>query len=156
MNLEEIKRILQLMEENKLVEFEYEEEGRKLKLRRAEDRPALAPLSIGVPAPSGLASQAPQAASTPGPGAGGASRPANQIEFKSPLVGTFYRSAKPDSEPFVNSGDKVGAEKVLCIIEAMKVMNEIKAETAGTVREILVKNGQAVEFGEPLFLIEKE
>ena len=156
MNLDEIKRILQLMEENKLVEFEYEEEGRKLKLRRAEDRPAPAPLSIAVPGPAALASQAAQAALMPAPASVGATRPANQVEFKSPLVGTFYRSAKPDSEPFVNAGDKVGAEKVLCIIEAMKVMNEIKAETAGVVREVLVKNGQAVEFGEPLFLIEKE
>ncbi len=149
MNLDEIKRILQLMEENKLVEFEYEDEGRRLKLRRADDRPVHAPVSIAAPAPAAPV-VAPAAASTE------VARPANVAEFKSPLVGTFYRSSKPDSDTFVSVGDKVGPDKVLCIIEAMKVMNEIKAEIGGTVREILVKNGQAVEFGELLFLIEKE
>ena len=147
MDLDEIKRILQLMEENKLVEFEYEDEGRRVKLRRAEDRPLQAPVSIAVPA---------AAAQAAAPAPAEAARPSNVVEFKSPLVGTFYRSAKPDAEPFINVGDKVNAEKVVCIIEAMKVMNEIKAEMAGTVRDILVKNSQAVEFGEPLFLIEKE
>ena len=151
MNLDEIKSILQLMEANKLVEFEYEDDGRRLKLRRAEDRPIAAavpmaaPIAIPVAAPAAAAAAPVEAA-----------RPANVAEFKSPLVGTFYRSAKPDSDAFVNIGDEVGPEKVLCIIEAMKVMNEIKAEMSGVVRDILVKNGQAVEFGEPMFLIEKK
>jgi len=151
MNLDEIKSILQLMEANKLVEFEYEDDGRRLKLRRAEDRPAppAHPLPLPVAAPAA-------AAPAPAAPAAEAARPANVTEFKSPLVGTFYRSAKPDSDPFVNVGDEVGPEKVLCIIEAMKVMNEIKAEVSGVVRDILVKNGQAVEFGEPMFLIEKK
>ncbi|HLF94000.1 MAG TPA: acetyl-CoA carboxylase biotin carboxyl carrier protein [Planctomycetota bacterium] len=153
MDLDEIKRILQLMEENKLVEFEYEDEGRRLKLRRAEDRPVHAPVSIALPAPVAATAASDAAAAA---ASAEAARPANVAEFKSPLVGTFYRSSKPDSDAFVNVGDKIGPEKVLCIIEAMKVMNEIKAEIGGTVREILVKNGQAVEFGEPLFLIEKE
>jgi len=155
MNIDEIKRVLQLMEENKLVEFEYEDEGRRLKLRRAEDRamPAAMPVvAAAVPvaaAPANSTHAAPSADSA---------RPANPnlVEFKSPLVGTFYRASKPDAEPFVNSGDEVGPEKVVCVIEAMKVMNEIKAEMSGIVREILVKNGQAVEFGEPLFFIEKK
>ncbi len=152
MNLDEIKRILQLMEDNKLVEFEYEDEGRRLKLRRAEDRTIATALPMAVSA----AVSAPVAVSgAPAPSAE-AVRPANFVEFKSPLVGTYYRSAKPDSEPFVNVGDEVGPEKVLCIIEAMKVMNEIKAEMSGVVREILVENGQAVEYGELLFLIEKK
>jgi acetyl-CoA carboxylase biotin carboxyl carrier protein len=151
MNIEEIHKILQLMEEKKLVEFEYEDEGRRIKLRRAEDRP-LAALPMALPAalpaaPAALAAAAPAAP---------AARPSNLVEFKSPLVGTFYRSAKPDAEAFVNVGDEVNPEKVLCIIEAMKVMNEIKAEMSGVVREILVKNSQAVEFGEPMFLIEKK
>lgn len=153
MNLDEIKRILQLMEENKLVEFEYEDEGRRVKLRRAEDRvPAPVPVAVQAVLPAPVAAAVPAAAAAPAE----AVRPANQIEFKSPLVGTFYRSAKPDADPFVNPGDEVGPEKVLCIIEAMKVMNEIKAEMGGVIREILVKSGQAVEFGEPLFLIEKK
>ena len=153
MNLDEIKRILQLMEENKLVEFEYEDEGRRVKLRRAEDRvPAAMPIAVQAAMPVAAASAAPAAATPEAPPA----RAANVMEFKSPLVGTFYRSPKPDADSFVNPGDEIGPEKVICIIEAMKVMNEIKAEMSGVVKEILVKNGQAVEFGEPLFLIEKK
>ncbi|HEX7901398.1 MAG TPA: acetyl-CoA carboxylase biotin carboxyl carrier protein [Planctomycetota bacterium] len=152
MNLDEIKRILQLMEENKLVEFEYEDEGRRVKLRRAEDRvPAAVPIAVQAAMPV-AAAPAPAAAAPEGP----PPRAANVMEFKSPLVGTFYRSPKPDADSFVNPNDEIGPEKVICIIEAMKVMNEIKAEMSGIVKEILVKNGQAVEFGEPLFLIEKK
>jgi len=151
MNLDEIKSILQLMEANKLVEFEYEDDGRRLKLRRAEDRPIAT--AVPMAAPAAVSAAAPAAAAA---APAEAARPANVTEFKSPLVGTFYRSAKPDSDAFVNVGDEVGPEKVLCIIEAMKVMNEIKAEMSGIVRDVLVKNGQAVEFGEPMFLIEKK
>src|ERR1051325_10598909 len=154
MNLDEIKSILQLMEANKLVEFEYEDDGRRLKLRRAEERVVTAALPMAVPTAVPMA--VPSAASPAAAPGAEAPRPANVEEFKSPLVGTFYRSAKPDSEAFVNVGDEVGPEKVLCIIEAMKVMNEIKADMSGIVREVLVKNGQAVEFGEPMFLIEKK
>ncbi len=150
MNLDEIKSILQLMEANKLVEFEYEDDGRRLKLRRAEDR--IVATAVPMAVPTALPAAAPAADAS----AAEAARPANVTEFKSPLVGTFYRSAKPDSDAFVNVGDEVGPEKVLCIIEAMKVMNEIKAEMSGVVRDVLVKNGQAVEFGEPMFLIEKK
>jgi len=150
MNLDEIKSILQLMEANKLVEFEYEDDGRRLKLRRAEDRVLTTAVPMAVPTAVPMS-----AAAAATPAAAEAARPSNLTEFKSPLVGTFYRSAKPDSDPFVNVGDEIGPEKVICIIEAMKVMNEIKAEMSGIVREILVKNGQAVEFGEPMYLIEK-
>ena len=144
MNFDEIKRILQIMEENQLVEFEYEAEGTRVKLRRAEERtaPVFAPPPVTLgPAPAPAAD---------------AGRPANVVEFKSPLVGTFYRAPKPDAEPFIQEGDEVNLEKVVCVIEAMKVMNEIKVEMNGVVHEILVKNGQAVEFGEPLFLIESK
>ena len=151
MNLDEIKSILQLMEANKLVEFEYEDDGRRLKLRRQEDRILTTALPAALPAAAPPA--AGSASATP---PGEAPRASNLTEFKSPLVGTFYRSAKPDSDPFVNVGDELNPEKVICIIEAMKVMNEIKAEMGGIVREILVKNGQAVEFGEPMFLVEKK
>jgi acetyl-CoA carboxylase biotin carboxyl carrier protein len=78
---------------------------------------------------------------------------ANIHEFKSPMVGTFYRAPSPESPPYVTEGDRVSKEAVLCIIEAMKVMNEIKAEISGEIVEILVENGEAVEFGQPLFLI---
>src|SRR4030095_627147 len=138
MNLEEIKSILQLMEANKLVEFEYEDDGRRLKLRRAEDRVVTNAVPMALPSAAPMAAAAPPSSAAAAPDA----RSANITEFKSPLVGTFYRSAQPDSDPFANVGDEVGPEKVLCIIEAMKVMNEIKAEMSGVVREILVKNGQ--------------
>jgi acetyl-CoA carboxylase biotin carboxyl carrier protein len=78
------------------------------------------------------------------------------FEVKSPLVGTFFRSPKPGAPPFVEVNDRVGAEKTLCIIEAMKVMNEIKAEIEGTIEAILVNNGEPVEFNQPLFLIRKD
>ena len=152
MDLSELKKLLELMDATGLVELEFEEDGRRVKLRKAEPR---LPASVIVPAvpvaaAPAVAPAAP-AAVVPPPA------PADNVaEFKSPLVGTFYRSAKPDAEPFVNVGDAVAPEKVLCIIEAMKVMNEIKAEMSGVVKEILVKNGQAVEFGETLFLIEKK
>jgi acetyl-CoA carboxylase biotin carboxyl carrier protein len=107
---------------------------------------------VAVPVP---VAPAPAAAPAPAPPAA-PKRADNVVEIKSPLVGTFYRSPKPDADAFVNVGDEVQPEKVLCIIEAMKVMNEIKAETAGIVREVLVKNGQAVEFGEVLFVLEKK
>lgn len=152
MDLNEIRKILELMDANRLVEFEYEEQGRKIRLRRPDSNAASYPASgNALPGGAKSAPAAPPApASAPAP-----EKASNLFDFKSPLVGTFYRSAKPDSDPFVSVGDEVTAERVLCIIEAMKVMNEIKAEMGGVVREILVKNGQAVEFGEVLFQIEK-
>jgi acetyl-CoA carboxylase biotin carboxyl carrier protein len=154
MDLNEIRKILELMDANHLVEFEYEEQGRKIRLRRPDAGVNSAPTIVMAPAPDTrvlAAAPAPAAA----PAAPEAAKPANLVDYKSPLVGTFYRSPKPDSDSFVNVGDEVTPERVLCIIEAMKVMNEIKAEMTGIVREILVKNGQAVEFGEVLFQIEK-
>ena len=145
MNFDEIKRILQIMEENNLAEFEYEAEGTRIKLRRAEDR--VVPMVHAVPVP---------ASANSGAEASAEGRASNVVEFKSPLVGTFYRAPKPDSDPFIQEGTELTSEKVVCIIEAMKVMNEIKAEMNGVVQEILVKNGQAVEYGEPLFLIESK
>ena len=155
MDLEELEKILELMDANKLTELEYEEEGKKIRLKRedgsapvpvAMPMPPMAPIPVSVPA-------APAASAAP---ATPSALPPNCVEFTAPLVGTFYRAPRPDAEDFVNVGDEITADKVVCIIEAMKMMNEIKAEIKGTIREILVKNGQAIEFGEPLFLIEKK
>ncbi|MBI2932467.1 MAG: acetyl-CoA carboxylase biotin carboxyl carrier protein [Planctomycetes bacterium] len=158
MNLDEIKKLLELMDANKVVELEVEEEGKKIRLRRADG--VTGTLSVlAPPAPPVPLMQVPgvsAAASLTAESGAAAKRPENMAEIKSPLVGTFYRAPKPDADPYVNVGDEVGPEKVLCIVEAMKVMNEIKAEMHGIVREILVKNGQAVEFGELLFVIEKK
>ncbi|OHB70419.1 MAG: acetyl-CoA carboxylase, biotin carboxyl carrier protein [Planctomycetes bacterium RBG_16_43_13] len=146
MDLEEVKKLLAFMEENDLVEMEYEANGKRFKLRKQEKVVERAPVMIPMPT-----------AVSPTPAEGEVKKKdENIVEFKAPLVGTFYRSPKPDADPFVNVGDEVKPEKVLCIVEAMKVMNEIKAEMKGIVKEILVKNGQAVEFGETLFLIEKK
>ena len=147
MDLEEIKPILQFMEENGIVEFEYESEGRRVKLRRKEDRTipvvAAGALPVAPPAPSAPAEEDED------------KLPDNVVDFTSPLVGTFYQAPRPDADPFVKVGDTVNAEKVLCIIEAMKVMNEIKAEMDGVIREIVARNGQTIEFGQSLFHIEK-
>lgn len=145
MNLDELRALVDLMEKNHLLELEVEEEGRRVKLRR--ESPSGNSVSHAAQPPMAAPPVAP--AAPPPPPAESTAKP-----FPSPLVGTFYRSPKPDAEPFVDVGDAVEPNTVLCIIEAMKVMNEIKAETKGRIREILVKNGQAVEFGEPLFLIE--
>jgi len=90
---------------------------------------------------------------TGAPAQGG--RPEGVIEITSPMVGTFYRTANPDAEPYVSVGARIGEESVVCIIEAMKVMNEIRAECAGEIVDILVENGEPVEFGQPLFLVKR-
>ncbi|MHC4607222.1 MAG: acetyl-CoA carboxylase biotin carboxyl carrier protein, partial [Planctomycetota bacterium] len=126
MDLEEVRKIILFMDEHGLVEFEHEEEGKRIKLRRAEASAAVPAAAIPVGAPV--------RAEDPGgnPGHGGNN---NVIEFKSPLIGTFYRASKPDAEPFVNEGEEVTSDKVLCIVEAMKVMNEVKAEVDGVLKE---------------------
>ncbi|MCA8950617.1 MAG: acetyl-CoA carboxylase biotin carboxyl carrier protein [Planctomycetes bacterium] len=139
------------MVEKDVVEVEIEEEGARWRVRRAEPQaavfhaPAAAPMAIPMPG---------QIAGMPAVVAGDAvaAEPQGEV-FKSPMVGTFYRAASPDAEPFCKPGDRVSADRTLCIIEAMKVMNEIKAEREFEVVDVLVKNGESVEFGQPLFLI---
>lgn len=143
MDSDEIRKLIDLMSAHDLVELEVESEGRRVKLRRRE--PKMREVEVVTAAP---------AASHPAAAAAATAPSSNGTVFKSPLVGTFYRGPKPDADPFVDVGEPVTADKVLCIIEAMKVMNEIKAEMSGTVREVLAKNGQAVQFGEPLFIID--
>lgn len=148
MDFKEIKTILEFMDQNRLVEFEYEENGKRIKLRKGEEGSGrLIATPLAMPAPAAAAAPAPAAP---------AARPTNVVEFKSPLVGTFYRSPKPGAPPFVREGDEVKTDKVICIVEAMKTMNDIKAPFEGRIVEILAKDGQAVEFGAPLFLIEKK
>ncbi len=155
MDMERIKRVIDLMREHELYEFAIEEPDFKLSLKRGS--PALmvaAPAALPA-VPVGAMSAAAPAAASPA-----AARPAAPAEEEatpivSPLVGTFYRAGSPDAEPFVSVGSRVGKDTVVCIIEAMKVMNEIKAETGGVVKKILVENATAVQFGQPMFLIEK-
>jgi len=152
MDLSEMKEILDFMNANNLIEVEYEVNGKKIKLRKSEGIKHDTSGSVFpvIPAVSKSTGEIAEIS------AGKIDSNSNVIEFKAPLVGTFYMAPKPDAEPFVRVGDEITPDSVLCIIEAMKVMNEIKAEINGVIRKILVKNGQPVEFGEILFLIEKK
>lgn len=149
LDIEKIKQLVDMMVSNDLVEISLRDGDLEVNLRRptvgAGDG---APMIVGNPAPA-----APQAA-PPAAGVGGdAGSDDDLIEITSPMVGTFYASADPDSPPFVKAGAHISADSVVCIIEAMKVFNEIKAEVTGTIERILVKNQQPVEFGQPLFLV---
>lgn len=148
MNIEDIRELIDLMKENDLLEVELEESGRKIRLKKRDDQ---LPPAVEFRAPSPLAvPMAPEIASESNPVA---QNPPGVKTIHSPMVGTFYRASGPDADNFVEVGDPVNEETVVSIIEAMKVMNEIKAELTGTVHEILVANGEPVEYGQPLFLI---
>ncbi len=158
-----IQSVIDVMVAAGAVEVEMEGGGERLRIRLKEDRPSHV-VSYGHPvggmppqmaqAHDVQAPSAPSVSSAPRADAAPAVPAARQGEvFKSPMVGTFYRASSPDSDPFVKLGQRVGAETTLCIIEAMKVMNEIKAEIEGEVVEILAQNGEPVEFGQPLFVI---
>jgi acetyl-CoA carboxylase biotin carboxyl carrier protein len=143
---EEINRILKLLEERNLAEFELEVEGFKIKLRKN----APAAIAQAAAPQSGALSQAvPPAAAVP---AGGEA--AERLHFvTSPIVGMFYRAPSPTSPPFVEVGDPVKKKQVLCIVEAMKLMNEIECDVDGVIEEIFVENGKPVEYGQKLFAI---
>ena len=160
MDIDRVKTVIELMREHDLNEFAIEEPDFKLTLKRGGAAPAvmMAPpqmLAPAAPAPA-AAPAAPAPAAAPGaPAAPAASADDSLTPIPSPLVGTFYRAGSPDADPFVSVGSRVNKDTVVCIIEAMKVMNEIKAETSGTIKKILVENATAVQFGQPMFLIEK-
>lgn len=151
MELKDIKELIALFRKNDLSEFSLEQEAFKISLKRGPDSvPVFAHHAVPVahaPAATAPALPAPAAAATSAPTA--SQDPSNDI--LSPMVGTFYAAASPDSPAFVSIGQQVTPDTVICIIEAMKVMNEIKAETSGTVVEILAENGKPVQYGQPLF-----
>ena len=148
MDLKDIKAIIDLMRKNSVSEFELEKQDFKIRLKRGsngggvvispEDAPTMAyvqtaPMSAGVVSPQVAAP------------------PSNELEIKSPMIGTFYRAPSPESAPYIEIGAEVNPETVVCIIEAMKVMNEIKAEAKGVITQVMVENAKPVEFGQPLF-----
>lgn len=151
MDIKEIKAIIDLMRKNDLSVFKMESEGFKLTLKKGGDYQPV----ITVPAQAvAAAAPAPGAVPAPGPASSAAPEPAGNFkEITSPMVGTFYRTPSPESGPFVEIGTQITPDSVVCIIEAMKVMNEIKAEISGTITEILVENGKPVQFGQPLFRV---
>ena len=158
MNVKEIKEILQLMAEHSLTEIEVEKDGMKIKLRKAssgrmisEEMRESAPPVVTYASPARSSENRPSAVmEAPKPVAD-----ASMAIAKSPMVGTYYASPAPDQPAYVSVGKKIKEGDVLCIVEAMKLMNEIKAEISGNIAEILVKNGQPVEFDQPLFKIQK-
>jgi acetyl-CoA carboxylase biotin carboxyl carrier protein len=157
MNIRELKEMLQLMAENNLAEMEIEKEGMRIKFTKTrEDRIAMEqyPPHPGLPfGPVPLPSRTDTA--SPGSTEAAAAESASTVIVKSPMVGTFYATPAPDQPPYVAVGKAVKEGDVLCIVEAMKLMNEIKCEVSGTVTEILIKNGQPVEFDQPIFKISK-
>ena len=134
-----------------LTEIEYETEEARIRMSRQQDVPAMVMPPMAAPA-AAAAAPAPAPAAAPAPEA---AEDEGLTVFSAPMVGTFYRSPNPESDPFISEGSKIAPGTVLCIVEAMKLLNEIESDVGGIVREILVENGQAVEFGQPLFLIEK-
>lgn len=159
-NMDELRELIAILRDNGLAELELENEGFRVRLRRdsgsvesaqvvAAPQPAPAPVPDKPPAPAAAPSSGPAHPGTH------ASTEASQDQdlhiIPSPIVGTFYRSPSPTAEPFVKIGSNVEPETVVCIIEAMKLMNEIQAEAAGEVVKIYVENGQPVEYGQPLF-----
>lgn len=153
MDLKDIKAIIDLMRKNSLSEFELEKEGFKIRLRRGSANPGAVTAGpyydepAGAPPVGGPGLSLPAATPAPKPTA------TPEAEIKSPMIGTMYRAPSPDSAPYVDVGSEVGPETVVCIIEAMKVMNEIKAEARGIITQALVENAKPVEFGQPLFKI---
>ncbi|HUI06289.1 MAG TPA: acetyl-CoA carboxylase biotin carboxyl carrier protein [Verrucomicrobiae bacterium] len=150
MELEQIKAIIAMMKENDLSEFSMEQDGLKIRIKRGPEGfqqavtlpPAVPAQPVNVP----VTAAAPAVAPTPPAPVAGA-------HITSPMVGTFYRAPSPDAPPYVEVGQQVDPETVVCIIEAMKVMNEIKAEMTGVITEILAENAKPVEFGQKLFAV---
>jgi acetyl-CoA carboxylase biotin carboxyl carrier protein len=150
MDLRKLKTLIDLVAESGIAEIEVTEGEDKVRIVKhaqtvvAAPSPASSPVAAAAPSAT-----APQTAATPAPGP----EPAQGDLVKSPMVGTFYRSPSPGAKPFVEVGQTVKAGDTLCIIEAMKLLNEIEADVAGEVKEVLVENGQPVEYGQPLFVI---
>lgn len=168
MKVEQVLELVKAVSDSELTEFKYEEDGVKLSLKKTSDKivqvPApAAPVAAPVIAPAVMPASPVPAAAPAAPANAPAEAPAAAQEtgddmpagnvVKSPLVGTFYAAPAEDAEPFVKVGDSVKEGQVLAIVEAMKLMNEIESDFTGTVKEILVENGQGVEFGQPLFVI---
>jgi len=149
MDIRKIKKLIELLEDSNVSEIEIKEGEESVRIARGGAAPvaAIQPLQT-----------APAAVAAPALTADAASEPANDLPpgnvLESPMVGTFYRSSSPKGKPFVEVGQSVSAGDTLCIIEAMKIMNQIEAETSGTVRAVLVEDGRPVEFGEPLIVID--
>lgn len=160
--LDEIKELIKLVDETSVQELEIESEGTRLSIKKPSTQEVVglqaAPQTF-IPAPQVLSPQAVQTGQAPAPAQApqeAAAVDSSLHKIVSPMVGTFYRSPSPEAAPFVSPGDRVDDKTTVCIIEAMKLMNELEAEVKGEIVEVLVENGQLVEFGQPLFLVKPE
>ena len=154
MDIKDIKAIIDLMKKNSVSEFELEKQDFKIRLKRginggsgsaSDEVPTVTYVQPAVAIPA-VAAAAPAPAAVAAPAS-------TEVEIKSPMIGTFYRAPSPEAGPYVEVGTEVSPETVVCIVEAMKVMNEIKAETKGVITQVLVENAKPVEFGQPLFKV---
>ena len=157
MNLKDIEKIVKIMDDHQLTQFKLEQDDTKLELKKGGDIDieAVQKLMAVQPAAPMAVQQQPvtPAVAQTGPAAASDALPVGVVEIKSPTPGTFYTSPNPESPAFVSVGDKVKADKVVCIIEAMKVMNELQAEVSGEIIEIVAENGTPVQYGDPLFRV---
>ncbi|WP_316569663.1 acetyl-CoA carboxylase biotin carboxyl carrier protein [Neobacillus sp. YIM B06451] len=165
LKVQEIREIIKLIDQSSIDEFVYETEGSKIKMKKhaqevsVQQQPVqLVQAAAPLQAAPALQAQAQAAAPAPQAPAQPAETPAERNEedlhkIVSPMVGTFYQSPSPDADPYVKPGSKVSPDSIVCIVEAMKLFNEIEAEVSGEIVEILVKDGQLVEYGQPLFLV---
>ncbi len=151
MEIKDIKRIVELMKNNDLTEFSIKDADVELSMKRGNGEPQVVYSAPAAPAAAAPAAAAPAAAPA---AAASADEGDGLVEIPSPIVGTFYRKPAPDADNFVQEGADVSEDTVVCIIEAMKVMNEIKAEVKGVIKKILVDEGSPVQYGQPLFLVE--
>ena len=152
MDLRKLKKLIDLVEESGIAELEVTEGEEKVRIVKSGRPASDTAVMLAAPAPVAVAAPAPVAAAAPAPAPAAPAQPEG-FEQKSPMVGTFYRSASPGAKPFVEVGDAVKKGQTVCIIEAMKLMNEIEADADGIIKAILVENGQPVEYGEPLLII---
>ncbi|AOC56197.1 MULTISPECIES: acetyl-CoA carboxylase biotin carboxyl carrier protein [Bacillus] len=157
LKIEEIHELIKLIDESTIDEFTYENEGAKIKLKKNKEvvQQVAAPVAPVQAAPAQQAPKAQAPAQTEAP-AQEAAASENLHKITSPMVGTFYASSSPEAGPYVTTGSKVKENTVVCIVEAMKLFNEIEAEVKGEIVEVLAENGQLVEFGQPLFLVKAE
>lgn len=158
--VQEIREIIKLVDASSIDEFVYEADGAKVKLKKNSGvTEVVAPKQVAAPAPVVAAAPVAPAPKVEAPVEVAAAPVADTTDLHkitSPMVGTFYQAPNPESPAFVKVGDKVGDESIVCIVEAMKLFNEIEAEIKGEIVEVLVKDGQLVEYGQPLFLVKAE
>jgi acetyl-CoA carboxylase biotin carboxyl carrier protein len=148
-----VRRFIELMNEHDLSEIDLRQADQRIRLRRGPEVVTMAAAAAPVAAVAAPAAVAPKAAGEGGVAAATPAEDANSVVIRSPMVGTFYASSSPDAAPFVKVGDQVGPETTVCIVEAMKVFNEIPAECSGKIAAVLATSGQSVEYNQPLFRV---